>query len=322
MNLPSQTDVLEAYERIRDHVVKTPVIENQQINDELEARVFFKCENLQHIGAFKARGAINNALQLTKEELSKGLLTYSSGNHAQAVAWAAKQLKSKATICMPTDAPSVKVAGVKRLGATIVFAGTTSDERKAKALEIKEQTKATLIEPFNHPWTIAGQGTATLEFLNQLKEKNVELDSLIVPVGGGGLVAGACLVTKNTGVRMVGVEPFGCDSMHQSIKENTPVSVLPAKTVGDGLKPVSVGNINFNVCKERIDQTIQVNDDEMLAAMVDILTKANTSVEPSGAAAFAALKKMPRAKGECIGLLLSGGNVDPLLISEALQRHA
>ena len=312
------SDVQSAYERIKPYVVNTPVIENQEINDELGCRVFFKCENLQHIGAFKARGAMNNALQLSKEQLDSGLLTYSSGNHAQAVAWAAKVLGTKATICMPTDAPSVKVAGVKRLGATIVFAGTTSDERKAKAHSIQKQTKATIIEPFDHPHTIAGQGTATLELLEELKHRNVKLDSLFVPVGGGGLMAGARLAAGNTDIRLIGVEPVGCDSFHQSLSQDKPVAVQPAQTVGDGLKPVTIGQSNFDVCRDKGIETIQVNDDEMLSAMTELLNKAKLVVEPSGAASFAALKKRPPQMGHVVGLILSGGNVDPKRIAANL----
>ena len=312
-------DVEAAARRIEGLVRRTPCLRL----DELEqgAPLWAKCENLQHIGAFKARGAMNAASQLSDEERERGLVTYSSGNHAQAVALAAKRFGVPATIAMPEDAPRVKVASVRALGATIHFAGTTSPERKAVAESIVEDTGGTMIEPFDHPHTICGQGTATLEFLQQLDQRGAEIDTLVIPVGGGGLLAGACLAAEGRGLRIVTVEPEGCDSMHQSLTAGQLRSVTPGPTLADGLKPTTVGQLNFEIAHAHQPESVTVTDSELSLALVTLLSRCRLLVEPSGAAPLAAVmagKLGDPAKG--VGILLSGGNVAPELVAELLGK--
>ncbi len=317
-----RSDVEAAATRLRGRIVRTPVIRNDVLDEIAGTELWVKAENLQHIGAFKARGALNNALQLTTEELARGLITYSSGNHAQAVALAANQLGASATIAMPIDAPTVKVDVVRRLGATVVPIGTTSLERKAKALEIANETGGIIIEPFDHPHTIAGQATATLEFERQLMEQGVEpLDALIVPCGGGGILAGACVIADRA-TAVYGVEPFGCDSLGQSLRAGHIVAVEPGPTLADGLKPTRIGALNFKTIATRISESFVVSDDELGRAMIELLLRAKLLVEPSGAAALAiALGRKLPGTPKRVGVMLTGGNVAPSTIAQLISEY-
>ncbi len=315
-----RSDVEAAATRLRGRIVRTPVIRNPVLDELAGTELWIKAENLQHIGAFKARGALNHALQLTAEELARGLITYSSGNHAQAVALAANQLGASATIAMPMDAPAVKLEAVRRLGATVVLIGTTSLERKSKALEIAAETGGVIIEPFDHPHTIAGQATATLEFERQLVEQGAQpLDALIVPCGGGGILAGACVVADRA-TEIYGVEPMGCDSLGQSLKAGHVVAVEPGPTLADGLKPTRIGALNFKTIAPRISQSFVVSDNELSRAMIELLLRAKLLVEPSGAAALAIAlgARLPGAPKR-VGVMLTGGNVAPSTIAQLIS---
>lgn len=323
-DIPSAGDVRAAAERLRGQVRRTPVLRCEALDEIAGCELWLKAETLQHIGAFKARGAINAAAQLSEAERARGLLSYSSGNHAQAVALAARRFGVGATICMPVDAPAVKVDAVAALGAKIVRAGTTSVERHERALELQRKTGAAMIEPFDHGHTIAGQGTATLELAEDVAAQTggAELDALCVPVGGGGLIAGACLALDGSATQIYAVEPEGCDSMRQSLAAGEVVAVPPGPTLADGLKPTRVGARNFAICKERLAGALTVTDDEIGRALVTLLLRAKVLVEPSGAAALAAaLRGDLPGRPRRVGVLLSGGNVSPALVAELLGRH-
>ena len=323
MSALSYDDIVLAQGRIADTVRATPVLRNQLLDDLAGAELWLKAENLQHVGAFKARGAFNTVAQLSPEQLQRGLVTYSSGNHAQAVAWVAQQFAVKARIFMPTNAPAVKVAAVKHLGAEIVSVGTTSLQRQAAALEYAKESGAIIIEPFDHPHTIAGQGTASLELKEQVfaRTKGKSLDQLFVPVGGGGLIAGACLAFAGSDTEVIAVEPTTCDSMNQSISAGHVVAVEPGPTIADGLKPTKVGQLNFEICKEHLTSCVTVEDEELSRALVQLLLWGKTLVEPSGAAALAAALKGARVGGR-VGVILSGGNLAPEQVLSLVERYS
>jgi len=311
----SRDDVLAAQARLAGKVRRTPVLRNRQFNSQTRAQLWLKAENLQHIGAFKARGAFHAVSKLNQRELTSGLVTYSSGNHAQALAWVAGLFHTKATIFMPVNAPELKVAAVKRMGATIIPVGTTSTERQAAARDFVASSGGVIVEPFDHPDIIAGQGTAFLELQSQVSElfpgSGTTLDTLYVPVGGGGLIAGACLAFAGSPTEIIAVEPEGCDSMNQSIRAGKVVAVDPGPSFADGLKPTRVGSLNYlnyEICKSRLASTVTVNDDEIGRALVQLLLRTKTLAEPSGAAALAAALRdaKPRTR---IGVLISGGNL-------------
>lgn len=304
-------------------MVRTPTIRATLLEELAGCELYLKAENLQHIGAFKARGALHAIGRLTDEVRARGVITYSSGNHAQAVALAARRFQIPATIAMPEDAPAVKVAGVRREGATVVVAGTTSDHRKARAHELAEQTGATIIQPFDHEDIIAGQGTATLELLEDTRADGITLDALLVPTGGGGVLAGACLAAAHEDFPIYPVEPHGCDAMGQSLAAGQRVAVQPGPTIGDGLKPVMVGALNFEVAKTRASGGLHVEDEGMGHALVGLLLRHKLLVEPSGAAGLAvALRRQIPGSPRRVGIILTGGNVDPALVSSLLHTHA
>ena len=322
MDRLSRNDVLDAAERLRGRVVRTPVVHSPAFDRLAGAELWLKAENLQAMGAFKARGALNSVAQLTPEARARGLLTYSSGNHAQAVALAARRYDLSAEIFMPVDAPAIKVAAVRSLGAHVVMVGTTSTERHQAAMARQAETGAVIIEPFDHPHTIAGQGTATLELLEEATDAGTPLDALMVPVGGGGLIAGACLAAEHTPVKIYGVEPVGCDSMGQSLARGEIVAVEPAPTLADGLKPTRVGRLNFQIARARLAGTFTVDDAELSRAVALLAMVAKLVVEPSGAAALAAaLRERLPGSPRRIGVILSGGNLAPERLAEIVTQH-
>lgn len=318
-----RSDVLDAAERLAGQIVRTPTIRANLLEGDAGCELYLKAENLQHIGAFKARGALHAVGRLSKEARARGVITYSSGNHAQAVAMAARRFDMSATIAMPEDAPAVKVAGVRREGATVVIAGTTSDERKKKAHEIAAKTGATIIQPFDDDHIITGQGTATLELLEDTRALGVQLDALLIPTGGGGVLAGACLAAADEDFPIYAVEPHGCDAMTRSLQHGERVAVQPGPTLGDGLKPVMVGERNFAIAKRRADSGILVDDDDMGYALIGLLLRHKILVEPSGAAGLAvALRRRLPGAPRRVGVMLTGGNVDSSVVSSLLAAHA
>ncbi|MBK6923626.1 MAG: threonine/serine dehydratase [Deltaproteobacteria bacterium] len=314
--------VREAATRLHGRIVHTPVVRVPALDERSGRSLFFKAENLQRIGAFKARGAMHAAMRIDPARRARGLVTYSSGNHAQAVAWAAREFGVPAAIAMPTDAPPVKLAAVRRLGAEVVLAGTTSTARYEAALAIAERTGGVIVPPFDDPDIIAGQGTATLELLEQCeREHGVQLDALVVPVGGGGLLAGACVVCRGTTTKVWSVEPKGCDAMAASIEAGARVRVEPAATLADGLKPVQVGELNFAIAQRELAGCLRVVDEQLADALVALLVHGKLLVEPSGAAGLAAvLSGALPASCRNVGVILSGGNVEPTLVASLLTR--
>lgn len=321
-------DVRAAAARIEGQVVRTPTLRIPRLDALASAPVelFLKAENMQRIGAFKARGAMHAVGRLSPEARARGVITFSSGNHAQAVALAAREFAIPATIAMPLDAPAVKVAVVRELGAEVVMAGYTSDDRRTVAYEIQGKTGAAIIQPFDDPDIVCGQGTATLELL---ADAGVPLDAIVVPVGGGGVIAGACLAAREAKVPVYSVEPHGCDAMACSLEAGERVRVEPGPTLADGLKPVMVGALNFELAKRDVAGSFRVDDDELGRALVSVLLRAKVLVEPSGAAGVAAiLREAARLKEQLdiddrplrCGVLLTGGNVDPALVAELLAR--
>jgi threonine dehydratase len=319
-------DVAAAAARIVGRVIRTPVLRVPRLDAlaGVPIELWLKAENMQRIGAFKARGAMHAIGRLDPAVRERGVITFSSGNHAQAVALAAKEFGVKATIAMPIDAPAVKLAVVRELGAEVILAGTTSDQRKQAALIVQQQTGAAIIEPFDHPDIVCGQGTATAELIEE-----AELDALFVPVGGGGVIAGACVACRGLARRpaIFAVEPVGCDAMGQSLAAGRRVPVEPGPTIADGLKPVTVGALNFAICKRDLAGAVTVDDEALGRALVSVLMRAKILVEPSGVAGVAAaLREAPRLAAERggrtvrIGVILTGGNVEPSLVAELIQR--
>lgn len=317
-----RTDVIAAAERLGARIRRTPTVRCEALDQRAGVELWLKAESLQHVGAFKARGALHAVGRLSESERARGIITYSSGNHAQAVALAARAYGVGADIAMPVDAPHIKVDGVRALGAGVVFAGTTSPERHQAALAIQERTGGVIIEPFDHPDIIAGQGTATLELLDHVAGDGASLDALVVPVGGGGLLAGACLACAGTSTRVYSVEPVGCDAMARSLARGERVSVAPGPTIADGLKPSMVGALNFAIAREHVAGSFTVDDDQIGRAVVALAVRARLVVEPSGATALAAvLAGHLSGIARRVGVLLSGGNVAPERLAELLTRH-
>lgn len=324
-SIPVPEDVRAAAKRLAGKVLRTPVLRISAIDAATNAEVYIKAECMQRIGAFKARGALHAVGRLDPAIRARGIITYSSGNHAQAVALAAKEYGISADIAMPVDAPAIKVEGVRSLGANIVFAGTTSTERRNAALTIRERTGGTIIEPFDDADIIAGQGTATLELLEEVaaQTNGQSLDALFVPVGGGGLLAGACLAAADTSTRVYSVEPAGCDAMAQSLEAGHRVEVQPGPTLADGLKPVMVGERNFAIAKKYVAGSYRVNDDEIRHSMALLLFAGKVLAEPSGAAALAAvLRNSLSDRPKRIGVIISGGNVDRSVLLDVLGKAA
>ncbi len=301
-------DVRAAAERILPLARKTPIMTSAGFDAEAATRVFFKCENLQRGGAFKIRGAANLVLSLPRESLSRGVVAYSSGNHAQATAIAASHIGVPSTIVMPEDAPQSKMAATRARGARIITYNRFKDSREAIAQSILKETCATLVPPFDHPMIIAGQGTAALELLNETGP----LDALIAPVGGGGLLSGCATIAKALypGIRVFGAEPEGANDTFLSMLGGTRISVHP-DTIADGLRAPKPGELTFPIMQQLVERILLVSEDEIRAAVKFVLLRLKILVEPSGAVPIAAVMfhKLP-PEIRSVGVVISGGNVD------------
>ena len=306
-----------AAERIRGTVVRTPLIPDADLSDSLGGEVRLKCESLQKAGAFKARGACNFIAQLSPEELAQGVITYSSGNHAQAVAFAAGLRDVRAVVVMPTTAPRVKSDGARQLGARVEFAGTTSEHRRVRAEEIAEAEGLVMVPPFDHPWIIAGQGTVALEVF----EDWPDVDMLVVPIGGGGQMAGcaAALRRLKPEASIVGVEPAGAPTMRRALDAGGPETLDRVDTIADGLAPTRAGDLTFAHAAALLDDVVLVDDDDIRRATAHLITRRKLVVEYSGAATVAALMSgRVAAPGRNVCAVLSGGNLDTSLLGEIL----
>jgi threonine dehydratase len=302
-------DVRAAAERIRPLARKTPVMNSDLFDAEARVPTFFKCENLQRGGAFKIRGAANLILSLPKESLSRGVVAYSSGNHAQATAIAAQHVGVPATIVMPEDAPRSKMEATRQRGAKIVTYNRFTESREALAAGILKDSGATLVPPFDHPMIIAGQGTAALELLGEI----AHLDALVTPVGGGGLLSGCATIAKelNPSIRIFGVEPEGANDTFLSFISGERIAVPHPDTIADGLRSPKPGELTFPIVKRLAERIVLVTDEELRATVKFLLLHLKILVEPSGAAAAAAVlhRKLPEGIG-AVGVVISGGNVD------------
>jgi len=300
--------VREAAERIRPIAHRTPVFTSHTFDTESGVSAFFKCENLQKGGAFKIRGAANMIFSLSDADRAKGLIAYSSGNHAQATAIAARHVGAACTIVMPLDAPSSKLEATRGYGAKVVTYDRFRDNREKVAADIIGDSGVTLIPPFDHPMIIAGQGTAALELLEQAEN----LDALITPVGGGGLLSGCAVAAKgvNPKIRIFGVEPERANDTYLSFRANERIEVTP-DTIADGLRSPIPGKVTFPIVRELAEDILLVTEDEIRSAMKFLLTRMKILVEPSGAVSAAAVlyRKLPPGIGR-VGIVLSGGNVD------------
>jgi threonine dehydratase len=301
--------VQAASSRIRVLARRTPVFTSRLFDEAAGVRTFFKCENLQRGGAFKIRGATNFIQSLTEAERKRGVVTFSSGNHAQAVATAAAHAGVAATIVMPTDAPQAKLKSTQAYGPKIVFFDRQRENREAIAQRIAAETGAIILPSYDHPWIIAGQGTAALELL----EEQPNLDALLVCLGGGGLLSGSLLVAKelNSDMAVYGVEPELANDWFQSLEAGHPVEIAPPPTIADGLRTTVPGNITFPIVKSLTSGVLLVSEDEIKETMRFLLSRMKLLTEPSGAvAAAAALKRKLPKNFESVGVILSGGNVD------------
>jgi threonine dehydratase len=303
--------VREAAARIKPLAQRTPVMTSRSIDARAGSRVFLKCENLQRGGAFKIRGASNLILSLSKAELSRGVVAFSSGNHAQATAIAAKHVGTRATIVMPEDAPRSKMEPTRALGAHIVTYDRLRDDREAIAARELAATGGTLVPPFDHPMIMAGQGTVALELLEDVPGDFP--DALVVCVGGGGLLAGCATIAKSmrSGIRIFGVEPELARDTALSFAAGERVTIPPPETIADGLRATSPGKLTFPVIRRHVESILLVSESEIRATMKFLLERLKILVEPSGAVAVAAvLFGMLPPEIKSVGVVISGGNVD------------
>jgi threonine dehydratase len=304
----TEADIAAAAARIRPLAKRTPVLCSEAFDEASGVKTVFKCENLQTGGAFKIRGAANAVLSIPAEKAGRGVVAFSSGNHAQAVAIAARYVGIPATIVMPADAPRSKLEATRSCGATVIAYDRRTESREAIAADVLERTGATLVPPFDHPLVIAGQGTAAAELLDDAPE----IDALLAPISGGGLLAGCAIAAKarKPAIRIFGAEPVGANDTYLSFVSGKRVEVMP-DTIADGLRVPSPGRLTFPVVRRLAEGILLVSDDEMRRAVKFLLLRLKILVEPSGAAAAAAVLfgRLPAGIGRA-GVILSGGNVD------------
>lgn len=306
--IPTASDILQAAKRIERYIHRTPVLTSSSINQIAKASLFFKCENFQKAGAFKMRGASNVVLSLSAKEKRNGIATHSSGNHAQAVALIAKQMKIKAYVVMPSNAPQVKKDAVKSYGGELFFCKPALQARESTLKKVIEKTGAVFIPPFNHDGIISGQATAALELIQDTQT----LDYIFVPVGGGGLLSGTALAAHyfSPGIKVIAGEPAGAGDAYHSLKAGKIIPSVEPATIADGLL-TSLGEKTFPIIHKYVKEIVLVSDKEIMSAMKLIRERMKIVVEPSSAVALAAvIKKSHSFKGKNIGIILSGGNVN------------
>lgn len=310
----------EARERISGRVHHTPVMSSRLFNEAAGKEVFFKCENMQRAGAFKIRGATNKIRSLTPDEKARGVVAFSSGNHAQAVALAGREAGVRVVVAMPDDAPKMKVVATRSYGAEIIFYDRQKQDREAFALDLAERQRLVMVPPYDDYLILAGQATCGLE----LMEETPELDCLLAPCSGGGLFAGVATAAKavNPRIRCFPVEPDTADDTRQSFVKGERISIPPPATIADGLRVQIPGKLTFPIVQQVAEDVLTVSDEEIIETIKFILFRMKLLVEPSGAAAAAAVlfKKLP-ADVKRVGVVLSGGNIDPDMLSTILKEH-
>ena len=308
LKTPELKDIISAHDRIKPFVHNTPVLTSQSINEILGVSLFLKCENLQKVGAFKFRGATNAVRLLSKTDAQKGVATHSSGNHAAALALAAKQLGVPAYIVMPKNAPEIKKKAVAGYGAKITFCEPTLEAREVTLKKVQEETGATFIHPYDNFDVISGQGTAAKELLEEISD----LEIVIAPIGGGGLMSGTAISCKsiNPKIKIYGAEPELANDAYQSFKKGELILAGPPKTIADGLL-TSLSSLTFKIIQNNVDDIFTVSEDSIIKAMRMIWERMKIIIEPSSAVPIAAIMNKPSLfKGKKVGLIVSGGNVD------------
>ncbi len=309
LQLPTYDDVVQAAERIAGAAHRTPVLTSRTVNEEFGAEVFFKCENMQRMGAFKFRGGYNALARFSPEQRRAGVVAFSSGNHAQAIALSARLLEIPATIIMPEDAPAAKVAATRGYGATVVTYDRYTEDREQIGRALAERDGLTLIPPYDHADVIAGQGTAAKELFDEVGP----LDAFFVCLGGGGLLSGSALATRalSPGCLLYGVEPEAGNDGQQSFRTGQIVHIDTPRTIADGAQTQHLGQLTFPIIQRDVDDILTVSDDELVACMRFFAERMKIVVEPTGCLGFAAARKMKDSLwGKRIGVLVSGGNID------------
>ena len=314
-------DIKKAQETIKDIVKKTDILESVKLSSMTGANIYYKCENLQKTGSFKIRGACNKIANLTEEEKSSGVIASSAGNHAQGVALGAKMNGIEATIVMPATAPLAKVSATKSYGANVVLEGLVYDDAYAKALEIQKESGATFLHPFNDEYVIAGQGTIGLEIFEQMNNK---VDTILCPIGGGGIIAGIAVAAKalNPNVKIIGVQTANIPSMYESIKSGKVTTAFKATSVADGISVKTVGELTFNIAKDLIDEVVLVEEGEIAEGLLFLMENQKVVAEGSGAVTTAAILsgKYKPTENENVVCIISGGNIDVNTLNRIIAR--
>ncbi|KVH63680.1 serine dehydratase [Burkholderia sp. MSMB1072] len=307
--LPTYDDVAAAAARLEGHAHRTPVMTSRTVDDTLGAQVFFKCENLQRMGAFKFRGAFNALSRFNAEQRRHGVVAFSSGNHAQAIALSARILGIPATIVMPQDAPAAKMAATRGYGGNVVTYDRYTEDREQIGRALAEKHGLTLVPPYDHPDVIAGQGTAAKELFDEVGP----LDAVFTPLGGGGLLSGTALATRalSPHAKLYGVEPEAGNDAQQSFRSGTIVHIDTPRTIADGAQTQHLGNLTFPILRRDVDDILTATDAELVDCMRFFATRMKIVVEPTGCLSFAAVRRMKDAlQGKRVGVVISGGNVD------------
>ncbi|HSW15613.1 MAG TPA: threo-3-hydroxy-L-aspartate ammonia-lyase [Ramlibacter sp.] len=307
--LPTFSDVVAAAHRIQGHAHQTPVMTSRTVDEEFGAQVFFKCENLQRMGAFKFRGAFNALSKFSPEQRKAGVVAFSSGNHAQAIALSSRLLGIPATIVMPHDAPAAKLAATKGYGGNVVIYDRYKEDREAIGRDLADKHGLTLIPPYDHPDVLAGQGTAAKELFEEVGP----LDALFVPLGGGGLLSGCALATRAMApkCKLYGVEPEAGNDGQRSFRSGSIVHIETPNTIADGAQTQHLGDVTFPIIRRDVTDILTASDAQLVECMAFMATRMKLVVEPTGCLGFAAARRMRgELQGKRIGVLVSGGNVD------------
>lgn len=302
-------DIVLAHQRITGIALKTPVLTSSTANEQTGAQLFFKCENFQHMGAFKFRGAYNALVKLSPQQQAKGVIAFSSGNHAQAIALSARKLGIRAVIVMPIDAPAAKIAATRGYGGEVVLYDRYLEDRESISNKLAQEQGLTLIPPYDYPDVMAGQGTAAKELFEEVGE----LDVLLVPLGGGGLLSGCATVAKALypNCQVIGVEPAAGNDGQQSFRSGKIVKIETPVTIADGAQTPALGHYTFPVIQERVDNILTATDDQLISAMKFFTSRMKIVVEPTGClGAAVAFGDQLDLHGKRVGIIISGGNVD------------
>ncbi|MFC5663838.1 threonine/serine dehydratase [Kitasatospora misakiensis] len=315
----SAAGVHEARRRLGDRVLPTPVVRSEELDAAAGARLWLKTENLQRGGSFKMRGALLAVERLARAG-SPGVVAQSTGNHAIAVAMAARECGMPAVLVLPVDAAPTKVRRIRQAGAEVLQVGTTLADRLAVVDELRLLRGLDVIDPYQDPDVVLGQGTATADLLDGVQAAGGRLDAVVLPVGGGSAVAGACLVTDGSGIEVVAAEPAAVPALGAALRAGRPVTVTAEPTIADGLRPDRIGQLPFDLARHRVSRVVAVEESEIAEAMRLVLTRCRLLVEPAAATAVAAALRIAAEGGRAdIGVLLSGGNVETALVTELLS---